>query len=80
MNIFKPKLTGSFYFQTGYYIVADFSKAVSGTEVAVMYGPQIQPSSKCFSFWFILDTPEAATFRVTRNDTDGVIFLTESEL
>lgn len=59
--------------------MADFTKAVSGTELAVMYGPQVQADSKCFSFWFILDTLDTATLRVKLNDTNDIIFLTEGK-
>lgn len=72
----SPKLRDNFYFVSGYYIVADFS-ALSGTDSAVMYGPQVQPDSRCFSFWFIFDTPETTILRVTLNDTNDIIFISE---
>ena len=60
--------------------MADFSMVSLGNDAASMFGPQVQPDSKCFSFWYIIDTHEPTTFMVSLNDTNDMFFTTEGEL
>ncbi|KAG7165102.1 MAM and LDL-receptor class A domain-containing protein 2-like 3 [Homarus americanus] len=61
----------------GYYIVADFTKASEGGELATMDGPVVTESFECLTFWYQYSTPDTTLFRAICNGTEDEIFSVE---